>query len=184
MGAYPIAKALAEKAVIAANGIGGLETVVVRPRFIWGKGDKALLRQFTDAVKQHRFAWVNGGRYLTSTVHVDNVVEANRLAASAEDVSGDVFNIACGERISLLDIIGKSLPRPWLWRPFTRFAAWLYCTRIGQRYDEREREAFPIGYSDTVLRLRNSDLPHLGHEHDSLSTPPKTGPTIDKSSMP
>ncbi len=35
MGAYPFTKGLAEQAVLAANR-GGLETVVVRPRFIWG----------------------------------------------------------------------------------------------------------------------------------------------------
>ena len=33
--------------------------------------------------------------------YIDNVVDANLLAAEAEDVSGQAFNVACGERISL-----------------------------------------------------------------------------------
>src|SRR5262245_49037537 len=72
MGAYPLTKGLAEQAVIAANR-DGLETVVVRPRFVWGKGDTNLLPEFVDAVKSGRFGWIGGGHYLTSVVHVDNV---------------------------------------------------------------------------------------------------------------
>src|SRR5436305_2392394 len=39
---YAATKAEAEAEVIGANG-GGLETVVVRPRFVWGVGDTTLL---------------------------------------------------------------------------------------------------------------------------------------------
>ena len=37
--------------------------------------------------------------------YVTNVVRANLLAARASGVSGGVFNVACGERYSLLDIV-------------------------------------------------------------------------------
>jgi UDP-glucose 4-epimerase len=36
--------------------------------------------------------------------YVENVVLANRLAATAKGASGNVYNVACGERYSLLDI--------------------------------------------------------------------------------
>jgi len=36
-----------------------------------------------------------------------NNVEANLLACKAGDVAGEVFNIACGERFTLLDLIGE-----------------------------------------------------------------------------
>ena len=36
---------------------------------------------------------------------VDNVVRANLLAGEAEGVSGQAFNIACGERITLNDLV-------------------------------------------------------------------------------
>jgi nucleoside-diphosphate-sugar epimerase len=49
--------------------------------------------------------------------YVDNAVQANILAATAPDVAGQVFNIACGQRITLLDmvailnrLIGRDLP--------------------------------------------------------------------------
>lgn len=80
IGLYPATKARAEVAALAANG-DGLEVVVVRPRFIWGKGDTTLLPQIVGVVDQGKWAWINGGRYLSSTCHVRNVVEGTLLAA-------------------------------------------------------------------------------------------------------
>ena len=76
---YPASKAAAEQVVIEANG--SLETVVLRPRFVWGAGDTTLLPELVNMVNSGRFAWVNGGRHLTDITHVDNVVEGLMLAA-------------------------------------------------------------------------------------------------------
>jgi nucleoside-diphosphate-sugar epimerase len=76
---YPASKAAAEQVVIEANG--SLETVVLRPRFVWGAGDTTLLPELVNMVSSGRFAWVNGGRHLTDITHVDNVVEGLMLAA-------------------------------------------------------------------------------------------------------
>lgn len=79
-GLYPLTKALAEKRVLDANDE-DLLTVSVRPRFVWGKGDTSVLPVLVDAVKSKRFAWIEGGHYLTSTCHVRNVCEGALLAA-------------------------------------------------------------------------------------------------------
>ena len=71
---YPATKALAEQRVRAATG-DGFETVVVRPRLVWGPGDTTILPGLAEAVKKGRFSWIGGGRHLTDTTHVDNVVE-------------------------------------------------------------------------------------------------------------
>jgi UDP-glucose 4-epimerase len=39
--------------------------------------------------------------------YVENVVNANLLAAKAEGVAGQAFNVACGGRYSLLDLLGR-----------------------------------------------------------------------------
>ncbi len=39
--------------------------------------------------------------------YIDNVVDANRLAAQAPQASGEVFNVGCGRRVSLLDIVAR-----------------------------------------------------------------------------
>ncbi|MDX2094062.1 MAG: NAD-dependent epimerase/dehydratase family protein [Kofleriaceae bacterium] len=102
-GPYPITKGLAERAVLASNH-GGLETVAIRPRFIWGKGDTSLLGQFVNAVKAGRFAWIGGGRYLTSTCHVDNVVEGALLAAT-KGTPGAIYFLSDGEPVEFRSFI-------------------------------------------------------------------------------
>ena len=37
--------------------------------------------------------------------YIDNVVESNLLAAQAPDAAGEAFNVGCGERTSLLQVI-------------------------------------------------------------------------------
>jgi nucleoside-diphosphate-sugar epimerase len=55
------------------------------------------------------------GRQSRDFTYIDNVVEANVLAAGSPNVGGEVFNVGCGERVSLLEIIArleKILRRP------------------------------------------------------------------------
>ena len=77
---YSETKARAEEAVVEAAGQ-GFETVVIRPRLVWGPGDTTILPALVEAVKAGRFAWIGGGRHTTSTTHVDNVVEGLLLGA-------------------------------------------------------------------------------------------------------
>ena len=58
---YSSTKAKAEQLVRAANG-DGLETVVIRPRFVWGRGDTTLLPALIELVRSGRFRWIGGGR--------------------------------------------------------------------------------------------------------------------------
>ena len=79
------------------------EYAAVIPKFIlWGLRNEALE--------------VHGdGRQSRDFTYIDNVVDANLLAACAPDVGGEVFNVGGGERTSLLDIIArleKLLGRP------------------------------------------------------------------------
>src|SRR5262249_58809898 len=67
---YSSTKARAEEAVIEANQ-NGLQTVVVRPRFVWGRGDTTLLPAMAELVRAGRWAWVGGGRQRPSTTHGD-----------------------------------------------------------------------------------------------------------------
>lgn len=93
---YPRSKARAEQAVVAANGVGGMETLVVRPRFVWGPGDTTLLPAIVELIRAGKFAWVGGGGHLTSTAHVDNVVEGLVLAAE-KGRGGEAYFITDGD---------------------------------------------------------------------------------------
>ena len=70
---YSATKAEAEQLVREATRE-GFETVVLRPRFVWGAGDTTLLPEIVAATEAGRFAWVGGGTHRTSTTHVGNVV--------------------------------------------------------------------------------------------------------------
>ena len=107
-GPYPISKGLAERAVIAANKVGELETVVVRPRFIWGKGDTSVLPELVDAVRRKKFGWIGGGRYPTSTCHVANVVEGALLAAERGS-PGEIYFLTDGEPVELRGFLTEML---------------------------------------------------------------------------
>ena len=76
---YSETKAEAERLVMAANDEGGMETVVLRPRFVWGPGDQTLAPEITAMVEKGAFMWIDGGRARTSTTHIDNLVHGAEL---------------------------------------------------------------------------------------------------------
>jgi nucleoside-diphosphate-sugar epimerase len=151
--AYSATKARAEQVVRDANG-NGLETVVVRPRLVWGRGDTTILPALVEAVKAGRFAWIGGGRHLTSTTHVDNTVHGLMLGAE-RGRPGEVYFVTDGDpvvfREFFVELLGtqgvempdRSMPAPVartaaaaseaIWRllplkgqpPVTRLAVWL-----------------------------------------------------------
>ena len=76
---YAATKAQAEQLVKAANAP-GFETIILRPRFIWGPGDTTLMPTIEHVAKSGGWMWVNHGRAMTSTTHVSNLVHAIDLA--------------------------------------------------------------------------------------------------------
>ncbi len=76
---YSATKARAEKLVRDANAP-AFETIVLRPRFIWGPGDTTLLPTIETMAREGKFMWINGGAAKTSTTHIDNLVHAIELA--------------------------------------------------------------------------------------------------------
>lgn len=128
VGLYPATKRMAEERVIAANGP-ELQTMVVRPRFIWGRGDTSLLPQLVTAVEKGQFMWISGGHYLTSTCHVTNVVEGIILALERAE-PGSVYFLTDGEPTefrafisALVETQGLEPPRASIPRPVAKVLA-------------------------------------------------------------
>ena len=126
--AYSATKARAEQVVRDANG-NGLETVVVRPRLVWGRGDTTILPALVEAVKAGRFAWIGGGRHLTSTTHVDNTVHGLMLGAE-RGRPGEVYFVTDGDPVvfrdffvQLLGTQGVEMPDRNMPAPVARMAA-------------------------------------------------------------
>src|SRR3954468_1403749 len=105
---YPSTKALAEQAVRQANRPGSFETVVVRPRFVWGPGDTTVLPSLLAAVESGQFRWIGGGRHRTSTTHVDNVVEGLWPGAQ-RGAPGAAYFVTDGEPQVFRDFVTRLL---------------------------------------------------------------------------
>jgi UDP-glucose 4-epimerase len=121
---YAISKLTAEQYTCAFAPLYGLETVALRYFNVFGPRQdptsqySGVIALFCTAALQGRPYTLQGdGLQSRDFTYVENVVQANLLAASAPDVSGQAFNVACGERITLLDLIatlnrlvGRELP--------------------------------------------------------------------------
>jgi nucleoside-diphosphate-sugar epimerase len=119
---YSATKARAEQAVLAANGE-SFETVVVRPRFVWGVGDTTLLPVMVEMVRSGRFAWIGGGRHRTSTTHVENTVEGLMLGA-ARGRPGNVYFVTDGEPVVFRDFVSELLASQGVAAPSRSVPAW------------------------------------------------------------
>jgi nucleoside-diphosphate-sugar epimerase len=168
---YSSTKARAEQAVLAANSE-RFETVVVRPRFVWGRGDTTLLPVIAEMVRTGRFAWIGGGRHRTSTTHVDNTVEGLLLGAD-RGRPGNAYFVTDGEPVVFREFVGRlldtqglaaptrNIPAPVAavlaasgeraWRllplpgrpPLTRFAYWVSAQECTIRIDKAREQ---LGY--------------------------------------
>lgn len=100
---YCATKAQAEARVSAANGQ-EIETIVLRPRFIWGPGDTTLLPTIEAMARSGGWTWLDHGRARTSTTHIQNLVHAIELALTAGKPGEAYFILDDGER-TLREII-------------------------------------------------------------------------------
>lgn len=80
---YPHSKALAEQAVLAANGIHGLKTVALRPHLIWGPRDQHLIPRLVQRARSGRLIRVGRGENLISMSYVENTATAHLQAHDA-----------------------------------------------------------------------------------------------------
>jgi nucleoside-diphosphate-sugar epimerase len=104
---YSSTKARAERLVLDANR-DGFETVVVRPRFVWGRGDTTLLPTMVELVRTGRFAWIGAGNHLTSITHVDNTVEGLALGAE-RGTPGNAYFVTDGEPVVFREFVSELL---------------------------------------------------------------------------
>ena len=109
---YAVAKLAGEKYCQAFTRSYGLETVGLRYFNVFGAGQDPK-SQYAAVIPLFITAFLDGGRIQIhgdgeqsrDFTYIDNVVQANMKAAVAEGAAGEVFNVACGERTSLNQIL-------------------------------------------------------------------------------
>ena len=110
---YAVAKLTGEQYCKAFPGVYELETVSLRyfnvfgPRQDPGSPYAAVIPLFASAAMEGKPPTIHGdGNQTRDFTYIHNVILANFLAASApaDEVSGEVFNVGCGGRISINDL--------------------------------------------------------------------------------
>jgi UDP-glucose 4-epimerase len=111
---YAISKLAAEQYCQSFWRLYGFETVSLRYFNVFGPRQdptsqySAVIPRFITGMMAGQPLTVHGdGRQSRDFSFIANVVRANLLACTAPDAAGQVFNIACGQRFSLLDLVDQ-----------------------------------------------------------------------------
>ncbi len=144
---YAKSKGMAEQLVLDA-GKGSLQTIALRPSFIWGHGD-VIDRQIGDAAQKGKFGWFNQGNYLFSTCYIENLKEAVSKALQS-DQTGEAYFISDGQALTFRAFMEKRLqigqyPIPSLSLPI--WLAWALA-----RFTENGWKYLPLPGSPPITR--------------------------------
>lgn len=120
---YCATKAQAEMAVRAANAP-GFATIVLRPRFIWGPGDTTLLPTVEAMARAGNWTWIDGGKAVTSTTHIDNLVHGIERALTA-GTPGEAYFILDDGEVTMKDIVSRMAMTKGLSLPDESIPGWL-----------------------------------------------------------
>ncbi len=102
-----------------------LESVVLRPKAIYGPGDTALLPRLIRAARSGRLRQIGDGHATTNLTHVDDVVDGIVLALGSPEAANRIYTLAGDEKVRLWDMIADltrrlSLPPPRGWISVSR----------------------------------------------------------------
>jgi UDP-glucose 4-epimerase len=152
---YAVSKAAGEQYAAVWHRLYGVETVGLRYFNVFGPRQDpaseyaAVIPRFILWGLQRVPLEIHGdGQQSRDFTYIDNVVEANCLAADAPDASGQAFNVGCGERVSLLDIIGRL--ETLLGRPVERQHAPSRAGDVPHTLANIERAGKLLGYTPLV----------------------------------
>jgi UDP-glucose 4-epimerase len=111
---YALSKLAGEQYCSVFHHVYGFEAVALRYFNIFGPRQDPE-SQYAAVIPKFVTAMLDGGRPVVygdglqsrDFTYVDNVVEANLLASQAEGIAGRAFNVACGGRYTLLDLLAR-----------------------------------------------------------------------------
>jgi nucleoside-diphosphate-sugar epimerase len=200
-GPYAATKGEAERLLLESS-TRSLATISIRPRLVWGHGDRTVLPALVRAARTGRLRWIDGGGYLTSTTHVRNVVEGV-LAAAERGRGGEAYFVTDGPPVPFRGFVSallatQGVPAPtgtaprWLARALAALAgaAWRLLPLSGMppldpialrvagevctvRDDKARRE---LGYEGKVSRERGFAELQAGNTSDGGVPAPRVAP--------
>jgi UDP-glucose 4-epimerase len=114
MSPYAVTKLAAESFCRVFSEIYGFETVALRYFNVFGPRQDptsqysgVIAKFMTCALRGEPYTVFGDGTQSRDFSYVDNVVRANLLALRAPRLAGEAINVACGDRITLLDMVAQ-----------------------------------------------------------------------------
>jgi 2-alkyl-3-oxoalkanoate reductase len=170
---YTRSKAIAEASVLAAPQT-AMRVVVLRPSFVWGKGD-SVDTEIGPASNRGQFGWFSQGHYPFASCSIANLCDALQLAMQHTQ-SGCIFNISDREPVDFrafmtqrleaggFEVPTLSVPRTLAWwlGAFTE-TGWTYLPMPGKPPIVREMVRL-MGFPFTVsIERAKRELGYLAH---------------------
>jgi 2-alkyl-3-oxoalkanoate reductase len=176
---YPHSKALAEQAVLAANGSGRLLTCALRPHLIWGPRDRHLIPRLLERQRSGQLRRVGDGRNLIDVTYVENAAAAHLQAAEAlwpgSPACGQAYFISQGEPVNCwewIDQILALIPQPPLRRSIPLRIAWTAGAILEIVHQVLHRAAEPRMTRFLALQLGRSHYFNIGRAKSDFGYSP------------
>ena len=150
---YSYSKRLAEDLVRNASWP-GFNTVILRPKAVFGPGDQALLPRLLRAAQQSRLRQIGDGQNRVDLTYVGNVVDAILLAITQPGAAGQTFLITNDEHPLLWELIRsvcRELGYSHRFRSIPLPVAWAAATGMEWRARVMGGEPLMTRYSVTIL---------------------------------
>ncbi len=123
---YGKSKMIAEKYLLHAET--NMNSIILRPTFIWGKGVKAL-DTIVDKIKSNDFMWIDKGRAMFEMVHVKNVAEAVFLSIkNGEDKDKEIYFVTDDNSQPVRTFLTKLIKTQGIVPPKKSIPKWLALT--------------------------------------------------------
>ena len=143
---YASTKAIAEKLILDANSE-SLKTIALRPYLVWGPYDTHLIPGILRRAATGRLRMIDHNEYRIDTTYIDNLIDAQILAADAIESKSE----ACGEAIFITN--GEPV---WVWEFINSVLQMAGYKPVQKRISERR--AFTIARSaefwNKVFRIK------------------------------
>jgi len=164
---YSRSKAIAERAVMGANGQDGLLTVSLRPHLIIGPRDRHLLPRLIARARTGRLPTVGDGANVVDLTYVEDAARAHLLAADAlqqgSPAAGSVYFISQDAPVNTWDYINDLLHRLDIPRPTRRVPLW--AARLAGTVLEFAYRALPLAGEPFITRFLASEVA-MSHYYD------------------
>lgn len=118
---YGKAKQLAEKSILAYKG--NIETIILRPPYIWGS-DSPLFLDICQRARRNQFPWIENGNAEFEQVHIDNLVQAILLALTAGH-SGAIYYVTDGHPMTLREFFSAAFVQLGITLPPFSVPGWI-----------------------------------------------------------